>query len=179
MQTPDTVITPYIWSQIAPTTAIICASITPYRPLFRNLSFRPLSHISWFTSSSSDENHLRSSSNINSRPPSFSGDEELAWPAPPRAARDRRSVVERFQGFIFNVPSDPSSRARTRPGSTANNLVDNEGPVLGIYEEMMKQRNAAAAAASRERDSGHGSRKASSVGSWLESRSSDDGVDRG
>lgn len=43
-----------------------------------------------------------------------------------------------------------------------------------IYAETKKKKRATA-----EEDSGHGSDKGSSAGSWLESRSSDDGVDRG
>ena len=34
--------TPYIWSQIEPSTAILCACITTYRPLFENLNLKSL-----------------------------------------------------------------------------------------------------------------------------------------
>ena len=42
-----------------------------------------------------------------------------------------------------------------------------------VHEEWMKKRAGTAP------DSGHGSEKGSLAGSWLESGSSDDGVDRG
>ena len=103
----------------------------------------------------------------------------MTWPVPPKT--DHRSVVDRFQDFIFYVPSDPSSRSRTRPPSIVNE------PTLGIYEEMMKKRTVADGIyeemmkrrAAEEKDSGHGSEKGSFAGSWLESQSSDDGVDTG
>ena len=54
--------------------------------------------------------------------------------------------------------------------------IDGSMPKLGIYEEMMKQQEVSG---SKGRDSGLGSEKGSNAGSWLESGSSDDGVDRG
>ena len=44
------VITPYIWSQIEPTTAIICACLTTYRPLFKGLCLPSLSSLTWISS---------------------------------------------------------------------------------------------------------------------------------
>lgn len=50
LTTIDTVVTPYIWSQIEPTTAIICACLTTYRPLFKGLNLRSLSQLTWLSS---------------------------------------------------------------------------------------------------------------------------------
>ena len=36
---PDTITTPYIWSQMETATAILCASLVTYRPLFKGLRF--------------------------------------------------------------------------------------------------------------------------------------------
>lgn len=151
---------PYIWSQVEPTTAIICACITTYRPLFRGLSLRPISNLSWFSAY-----RTRSSSNVITHE---TGSTEPAWPAPPKP--DHRSVVDRFQDFVFSVPSDPGGRSRTQPPSEMN------GPTLGIFEEMMERPTAANAIyedivkkrAAAERDSGHGSAKGSVAGHWPE-----------
>ena len=59
---------------------------------------------------------------------------------------------------------------------TANYEGNGDTPRLDIYEEMTKQE---ASTAIQERDSGLGSEIASRDGSWLESGSSDDGVERG
>ena len=43
----DSVITPYLWSQIEASMAIICACLTTYRPLLMVLDFKLLSNRSW------------------------------------------------------------------------------------------------------------------------------------
>lgn len=68
-----TMTTPYIWSQIEPSTAILCACITTYRPLFENLKFKSLLLLSRRRESSYERG---SSSSTDQRVRSI-GDKEL------------------------------------------------------------------------------------------------------
>lgn len=55
----DTIVTCYMWSQIEPTMAIVCACLTTVRPLFAGLDLSFLSSINWTrrtTTSSSSAN---------------------------------------------------------------------------------------------------------------------------
>lgn len=116
----DTIITCYMWSQIEPTMAIVCACLTTLRPLLTGISFDFLSSLRWSskrTASSSTANGKGRWSDPSLEPESDQGKKEARTGA---LAEHHRRDIELLgfeqvvnagaQGDITIVESTESSR---------------------------------------------------------------------
>lgn len=106
--TIDTIITPYIWSQIEPTMAIICACLITYRPLFSDLDLDLnlflSSRLGWTRrSSSSSSSSSREKKGVWYGSGSNSSDTTdsegpMRWPSTMgKRGRDRNRDLERYE----------------------------------------------------------------------------------
>ena len=123
----DSVITPYLWSQIEASMAIICACLTTYRPLLMVLDFNFLSNRSW-----------KSFSGTRGQSENATTDSEgpMKWPRRAYSASDKELLrYEEVNGPAARGSLHIVELGPVPPSSTPSTTADNDHIAVGTLRK--------------------------------------------
>ena len=120
----DSVITPYLWSQIEASMAIICACLTTYRPLLMVLDFNVLSNRRWSRKSFSRMRGQSENATTDSEGP-------MKWPGQAYSASDKQLVrYEEVNGTALHGNLHVHELGVLSPSSTPPTTAGNDHIVV-------------------------------------------------
>ena len=126
----DSVITPYLWSQIEASMAIICACLTTYRPLLMVLDFKLLSNRSWSRRSRSFPKMQGQSENATT-----DSEGPMKWPTLANSASDKHLLrYDEVSGIAAHGEIHIVELGAVRPCSNPSNTADNDHIAVGTWK---------------------------------------------